>query len=306
MFNFLEKQKYPVVLLMFGVALVLMGYFQIGKIDDVYSISLHEQPVYPILFLGIVFSFLSIAIYLFDEVTFGWVGFRKIKKMRNGYSTVVGRSEVNVLFGQLEKLADERKESLVVLPANEFFDDACIQDTRSALGAYVNARFKNQADQINALVTTELKDCEKIPVEKEAGVTRDSYGVGTGVYLETPLGSDQPVLLLSVTTKRAGEGLKAEMSYIFKCVQKIQQVMADKRLSSVLLPVMGSGHGGLRTEVALFGLLLAICDRVMKSDRHDVSIFDVVVFQPSEKDQPSIAKPAVKRLLRISAGMFSE
>ena len=114
------------------------------------------------------------------------------------------------------------------------------------------------------------------------------------------------MLFLSVTTKRAGQGLKAEMSYIFKGVEKVQQIMSDKRLGSVLLPVIGSGHGGLKTEVALFGLLLAICDRVKKSAGHHISKIDVVVFQASDGDQPSITKPAAKRMLRISAGMFSE
>ena len=54
---------------------------------------------------------------------------------------------------------------------------------------------------------------------------------------------------------RGGEGLRAEMSYIFKAVNEIQRTVADKRLSSVYVPLIDSGHGGLKKEVALFSML---------------------------------------------------
>ena len=108
MFSFLEKQKYPVILLVVGVALFLLGYFQIEKVHDVSSISLRAQPIYPILIAGLAFSFLSIAIYVFDELTL------------------------------------------------------------------------------------ELQGSMKTPVEKEIGVTQDSYGVGTGVFWNNQWGLSSP------------------------------------------------------------------------------------------------------------------
>lgn len=304
MHKFLEKQKYPVVLLVLGVLLVLSGLFDIKDLTK-FHIAVRSEPQYIVANFGGVLALLSIIVYLFDELTFGWIGFKRIHKLESGFATRISNTEIRVLFGRLEEITDPMRESMVVLPANEFFDDECIKDRKSALGAYVNHKFKNQTEQIEALIRAELRTYDSYEVEKELGVKQDSYGVGTGVFLKSPMASEQPVLLLAVTTKRAGEGLRAEMSYIFQAVRKIQNTVADQRIGTVCVPVMGSGHGGLRREVALFGLLLAICDGVTKAHRHHIEQFNVVVYQADASTKPSISKPVVKRLLRIATGMFT-
>jgi hypothetical protein len=94
------------------------------------------------------------------------------------------------------------------------------------------------------------------------------------------------------------------MSYIFKAVKEIERIVVDHRIDSVYVPVMGSGHGGLRKEVALFGILLALCDVVTKRGYNNCD-FNIVVFQGSDSDKPSISKAVSKRLLRIATGMYS-
>ena len=287
-----------------GVLLILAGFFDITDIAK-FQITARSKPNYIIVVFGSFLSLTSIVVYLFDELTLGWLGFRRIKKLKTGFGTKVSNTEINIMFGRLENIADELEESMIVLPANEFFDDECINDKKSALGAYVNHKFKNQTKQVEDLIAEELSDFETIEVEKEAGVKQDSFGVGTGVFLKRPLNSRQPILFIAVTTKRAGEGLQAEMSYIFQAVRKIQNIIADHRIDSVCIPVMGSGHGGLRKEVALFGLLLAICDSITKSHGHHIREVNVVVFQSAEDSKPSISRIVSKRLLRIATGMFS-
>lgn len=304
MYKFFEKQKYPVILLVMGVLLILTGFFDITDIAK-FQITARSKPNSILVVFGCILSITSIFIYLFDELTLGWLGFRRITKLNTGFGTKLSNTEINIMFGRLENIADELEESMIVLPANEFFDDECINDKKSALGAYVNHKFTNQIEQVEDLITKELSGFESSEVEKEAGVKQDSYGIGTGVFLKRPLNSRQPVLFIAVTTKRAGEGLQAEMSYIFQAVRKIQNIMADHRIDSVCVPVMGSGHGGLKKEVALFGLLLAICDSITKSHGHHIRQVNVVVFKSSEDSTPSISRIVTKRLLRIATGMFS-
>ena len=107
-----------------------------------------------------------------------------------------------------------------------------------------------------------------------------------------------------MTTKRAGEGLHAEMSHIFKAVKKIQEIAADNRIDTVCIPVMGTGHGGLRKEVGLFSLLLAICDGISKPTGHHVKRYDVVVHRANPKEKPSISISSSKRILKAAIGLF--
>ena len=304
MYKFLEKQKYAVILLIMGVFLIIAGFFDIEDITKL-KIAARSTPNYIIVVFGVFFSVISILVYLFDKLTLGWLGYRRIKNIKKGFGTKISNTEINIMFGRLESISDELEERMIVLPANEFFDDECINDKKSALGAYVNHKFTNQTQQIEDLIACELRGFKSRMVEKEAGVKQDSFGVGTGVFLKRPLNSKQPILFIAVTTKRAGEGLQAEMSYIFQAVQKIQNITADHRIDSVCVPIMGSGHGGLRKEVALFGLLLAICDSVTKSRGHHIREVNVVVFQSAEGSKPSISRIVAKRLLRIAIGMFS-
>lgn len=304
MFKFLETQKFPVILLVFGVLLILVGFFELKDLTKL-QIAAYPAPHYLIISLGFAFSVFSTFLYLFDEITFGWVGFRRIKKLDNGITAKLSNTNINIRFGLLEKLAEASKESLVVLPANEFFDDDCINDKKSALGAYVNDKFTNQTEVVKKLIAKGLsgRGCQE--VEKEAGVLQKSYGVGVGVFVKKPLSSTQPLLFVSVTTKRSGQGLRADMSYIFEAVKEIERIVVDQRIDSVYVPVMGSGHGGLRKEVALFGILLAICDVVTKPGGHHISDFNIVVFQRASTNKPSISKAVSKRLLRIATGMYS-
>lgn len=304
MFKFLEKQKYPVILLVLGMFLIFGGFFEIKDLTKLH-IHPHDDPYYIIVGTGLLLLLLSVSLYIFDRVMLGWIGFRKIRKLSNGVTAQLSNTNINIRFGRLEELCDNSEESLVVLPANEFFDDECINDKKSALGAYVNCKFTNQTELIESLISKELDGRNFEEVEKEAGVMRKSYGVGSGVFIKNPPLSKQPVLFLSVTTKRMGEGLQAEMSYIFKAVDEIKRIVADERINSVFVPVMGSGHGGLRKEVALFGMLLAVCDAATKPHGHHINEFNIIVFQSNDKEKPSISKTVSKRLLRIATEMYS-
>ncbi|MGK7873482.1 MAG: macro domain-containing protein [Xenococcaceae cyanobacterium] len=313
MFKFLENQKYPVILIVFGCLLAIISFFEVSDITKL-QISRSAEPIYSLYVLGLILILISIFLYFSDEnapkqflgkAPLGWLKTGSIRNLKNGFSSVITDSVINVIFGIIESIEREPERSLVVLPANEFFDDECINDKRSSLGAFIQAEYPNQIDNIKNLIN---KDLEKIPsqeVEKETGVVQLSYGIGTGIYLDQPLSSKNRILFLSVTTKRAGEGLRAEMSYIFKAVNEIQRIVADKRLRSVYVPLIGSGHGGLRKEVALFGMLLAVCGVLTRPSGRSIKEFNIVVFQANENHQPSVSPNSAKRLLGITTGMFS-
>jgi hypothetical protein len=312
MFQFFEKQKYSVIIGAFGFLLVIISYFDVADIAKL-QISRATSPVFPLYVLGIILILISICLYIFEEDSLarifgkspvGWLTPGKVNKLKSGFSSTINMSTINIIFGRIDVIEGNAEKSLIVLPANEFFDDECIRDKVSALGAFMQAKYPNQIEEIKKLIDDKLKDLPFVEVEKKAGKFQKSYDIGTGVFLDQILSTKHKILLVSVTTMRAGEGLRAEMSYIFRAVKETLSIAADQRLSSVYIPLIGSGHGGLKKEVSLLAMLLAVCEVLYRPYGHNVEEFNIIIFQASEKDKPSISSEGVKHLLKTTTGMF--
>jgi hypothetical protein len=314
--QFLKIQNYLVILLVFGTILVLVSYFEGIDVSKLQTIKA-ANPIYPLCILGIFLIVCSIFLYsveknftdhFFGNSTFRWLTLGKVEKVKNGFSSIINSSAINIIFGRIDTIESDVDTSLIVLPSNEFFDDECINDKRSALGAFIQAKYPDQTKQVQCLIKKKLVNLPSQDVEKEIGIFQKSFGVGTCIFLDLALdkslSSQQKILFLSVTTKRAGEGLRAEISHIFTAVNKIQEIVADKRLSSVYIPLIGSGHGGLKKEAALFGMLLAVCDALNRPFSNNIESFNIIVFQASEKDKPDVSPEIAKRLLKTTTGMF--
>lgn len=304
MFKFFEKQSYLVILLVIGSLIIILSVFDVKDFSK-----LQVEPRTTIVWLGVLIGVVLTAFALFfygqDRLTLGWFKSASVLMKDGQLKANCKNSQINLIFGEIQEVANNMPGSLVVLPANEYFDDECIHDVKSALGAYVQSVFPNQANEVQKLIKENLESVESVEIEKEPGITQASYGVGSGVLLKEPLHSKQPVLFLSVTTKRAGEGLRAEMSHIFVAVKKIQEVAADNRVDTVCIPVMGTGHGGLPNEVGLFSLVLAICDGISKPCGHHLKQYNIVIYRANSKEKPSISVGASKRILKTAIGLFS-
>lgn len=303
MFDFFSKQKYPIILVVLGFLLVIAAFFKVEDISK-FQLSPHAAPIYTIGVIGILLILASMLTFVMDKDIQGWLrSAKKIKKTENGYTTPLGQATLNVVYGRIESYINE-DSSIVALPANEFFDDACINDKSSSLGAYIRAKFSNQITEIQQLISKELESNPSERVEKERGVFQQSYGIGTCVFLDQPLKSSQRIILAAVTSQRAGEGLRGEISFNFRAVNEIYRIAADKRIRKVYLPLMGAGHGCLRTEVALFSLVIAWAEILCKPSSPHMQV-NIVVFKHDDEATPEIKPRDVKRILQTAVGMFS-
>jgi hypothetical protein len=303
MIKLLEKQSYLVILLVLGVVLIIISFFDIKDYSKL-QIELRNNVVWFGAVLGSILSGFSLFFYAQDRLTLGWFKSASVRMKDGRLNAPCGHALINISFGKIEEEAKLAPSSMVVLPANEYFDDECISDTKSSLGAYVQSIFPNQSLEVQKLIQEELASVKSRKEDKEPGITQASYGIGSGVFLKKALHSNQPLMFVSVTTKRAGEGLRAEMSHIFAAVKKIQQVSADNRIDTVYIPVMGTGHGGLKKEVGLFSLLLAICDGISKPTGHHIKQYNVIVYRPDQNEKPSISINSSKRILKTAIGLF--
>jgi hypothetical protein len=122
----------------------------------------------------------------------------RVKENNGVLWTTVGGCEIRVIEGRIEDYAVGAGVA-IALPCNEYFDDRCAEDTKSALGAYVNKVFEGQVQEFVSLMKTECKrtlgpGVEQQKTDKELA---ESFGVGKCVLLTNPLGRSVPIALVA-------------------------------------------------------------------------------------------------------------
>ena len=217
-----------------------------------------------------------------------------VQSIPNGYSVRLGRMTINVIMGRIEDINCSDHASMVALPANEFFDDECIHDPQSSLGAFMQHYFKGKIPDIQGLVKHALAHEPTTEAKKGPGKLASSYGVGTCAFLDDPLSSGLRIAMVSVTTHRADEGLRADAAYLFAAAASLQRAMANHRLTRLYIPVLGSGNGGLKAEVSLLCMLIAFGELHRRS-AHNLKEINIVVFRASQTSSPSVSEAIVKR-----------
>lgn len=194
------------------------------------------------------------------------------------FTTRIEQATVHVEVGRIEEYASDDARTVVALPANEYFDDECVNDVNSALGAYVDRHFK---DTLPAFLNEIHAALRGLPSERVPRAERridDSYGIGQAIYVRRLAGSHR-VILVSATTERTGIGLRAEPHFLYAAMQGVVETMNANRLDSVVVPVLGSGHGGMPIVVALLFNLLAVWSCLTDDVGRHIRQVRIVVFE---------------------------
>jgi hypothetical protein len=228
-----------------------------------------------------------------------------VTKTDDGFAVQAGEGVIRVRYGKLDELVSPLANALVVLPANEYFDDECIRDADSALGAFVKNHFAGSDPEFLATVGRHLPQPGQ-RLQKVEGAFGESYGVGTTVVLDRPMGTRWRLLVAAVTSQRAGVGLRADVATLFTIITDIHKAMADRRIHEVYLPLLGAGHGGLRRRASLFCLTLGFADLMCHRGAHEIHQVNIVVFRRDARSEPAIAGKTVKRILAAAVGMYAE
>jgi len=231
----------------------------------------------------------------------GGLDLTRVRESNGVLSTNVGGCEIRVVSGRIEEQAG-KAGAAVVLPCNEYFDDRCAGDTRSALGAYVNRMFEGRVAEFISLMKDECRRRLGPGVEQQKtdDERAESFGVGKCVLLREPFGRSAHIALVSTTTQRADHGLTARISYLFDGMHELVMRLANARLSEIVMPVLGAGHGGIDSPLAFVGLLLAVAEaaRYGQGGQH-LKRVTIVVFKPDADSPPEVDPVIVRRALAL-------
>jgi predicted Ser/Thr protein kinase len=216
--------------------------------------------------------------------------------------TTVSGCEIRVVYGRIEDYA-HTPGTIVVLPCNEYFDDLCAVDSKSALGAFVARAFDGQTAEFVALIQDECRKKlgEGVKRQKTEDTRAVSFGVGKCVLLINPLGRSGPVALVSTTTQRAGQGLAGRISYLFDGMRELVSRVADTpRLNEVVMPILGAGHGGIDSSLAFVGLLIALAEAARYGQRGQrLKRATIVVFTSDANTPAEVNQVVVRRALAL-------
>jgi Domain of unknown function (DUF6430) len=227
----------------------------------------------------------------------------RVTESGGAIKTHIGVHEIQVVYGEIDKIPLHDFE-VVALPCNEYFDNLCSGDTRSALGAFVESYFPGQADEFSNLISERCTATlgEGKTFQKTSTEAANSFGVGSSILLRKPLGFAHSVALVATTTQRAGQGLSGRVSYLFAAMHNLFATLADARLNRVLMPLMGAGHGGISPQLALVGILLALAEATRAgTELQGAKKITVVIYRSTTHEQLSISPADIRRALALVA-----
>jgi hypothetical protein len=306
----LLKQPYWILALCLGVALVTLPCitFTTG-----WQWTTHPPTTYWLLCVGLALLLLSATAFGFvlwskrgaDGLDIGaGLNLSHVKESNGRIWTSVNRCEVGIVSGRIEEYSRETGAA-IALPCTEYFDN-CAEHPTSALGAFTKRVFEGQIDAFQSLIE---KECQKhLPQatkqEKASGSFGLSFGPGRCVLLTKPLDRSLSVALVSTTTQRAGQGLCSRISYLFDGIRELTANLADARISEVVMPIFGGGHGGLSPQLALVGTLLAVAEAARYGERgHRLKKFTIVVYKRDASNPAEVNEVVIRRALALISGL---
>ena len=163
-----------------------------------------------------------------------------------------GKLTIKLRIGRIEEISGASKDSAIVLPANTSFVDDCITDCKSALGAFIMKIHPDKILNIQSDINTILS---------QNGHQKDLTGLyppGTTIVLPTNYNMPAKLLITASTTRIPKIGIIAEPSTVCRCVYKILEITADKKIDELYMPLIGSGHGKLDINDSLLLIILTL------------------------------------------------
>lgn len=136
--------------------------------------------------------------------------------------------------------------------------------------------------------------------QKTISVMAPSFGAGRALLLENALNTGRTIAVVSTATQRVGEGLVGRLSYIFGGVRELATSLAETKLKEVVMPLLGAGHAGLSSSLALIGLLVAVAEVVRYGPGSSkLRRVTIVVFQKDEHATPAVSRAEIHHALAL-------
>ena len=232
------------VLCVVGVALIVLSFVDYDTKD---GLSLHGAIHWYPAIAGLLLVALSLICFYSSKM----ISPRTRLDYNKGTDIKHGGLSIHIKAGEIQSIDNASRTCAVVLPVNTTFVDDCATDKRTATGAFFLERFPEEIAGLPKLFATVLA---------EQGFRASSGGQfspGTTIVLPERFAKPAKVVITASTVRAPGTGITSSPHIICTSLEGIFRCTADQRVDTVILPILGSGHGGVDRGLALLLMILA-------------------------------------------------
>lgn len=257
MLKFLDRDRLPAILVLCAVAIFLFSFFDI-TFSPLTITPRTSAPIFPLAGGAVL---MCVGLFMLWRGV-GVKGMSLTSPFSSDFDAAIpvlpvrfGAVEADVVFGKIEV---EAARGSVVLPMSEFFDTDCLEDRKSATGAYVTANYASHIENIRGKLIEALSTLPTKSVAKSVDVVADSFGVGITIPVNLNATSSDILFFSSVSCQRRERSIYSLEEFIFQSIRSINEQCNKLRVQEITVPLLGAGHGGMTPRRSLIILLMAI------------------------------------------------
>lgn len=168
-------------------------------------------------------------------------------------------------------------DKTILLPANTSFDEKCITDKNTALGSYF---LKNYPEKIETTKKAIIDEATKIFSLSDRKKCADE---GDTILLSKYDGEKINILISAVTQDNPGIGIQANAMGIINSIKNALSLCSENRYSSITMPIIGTGHGGMEPKISLVLVCIQYFLSVYHLQNHHVKELVVIVFDQDKR-----------------------
>lgn len=200
-----------------------------------------------------------------------------------------GNHIINIAYGKINDFQKYDERTLVILPANDKFDDKCIEDPDSVLGSFVRSLFPNGNEDFKNDVRKEL----------EKRKNTKSFNIGECILLNVKSSVSEFKIGIVAVTHKEKNNIFAYSENVMLAFKGIHEKMKEEQITKVYMPLLGSGHGGLSPELSLLCLLMSAIEQIRRPTGNMLRDVNIVIYKKDNGDR-TVSIRRMKRIVKFA------
>ncbi|MCL2313189.1 MAG: hypothetical protein FWC41_12040 [Firmicutes bacterium] len=237
----------------------------------------------------LLLSFWGYKFYQWKPTNINGFNFKKITDDKYSMNINLGGDHIiNIVYGKINDFQEYDKRTLVILPANDKFDDECIEDPGSVLGSFACCLYPNGNEGFKNDIRKEL--------EKR---NTESFNIGDWISIDVKSSISEFKIGIVAVTHKVGDDIIASSENVMLAFKGIHKIMTIKRISKVYMPLIGGGHGGLAPELSLLCLLISTIEQIRRKSGNMLRDVNIVVYK-KDNGHRAISVGRMKRIVKFA------
>jgi len=288
-------KKIPILLIASGLIFIAIAFIDFEELTK-FKIKSELSTVSWILFsFSVLLILIGLAWAYFEANEFSFKSSKyKLKKINDDKYTIIFQQgivhTININYDKINNFQNYDKNTLVILPANDKFDDECVDDKKSVLGSFTNCLYPTGNHEFKKIIKKELGKREN-----------DQFDIGNWIYLHSQKSENTEfnVGIVAVTHLMDNGNILAYSENVMLAFKGIHKIMTQKRIKNAYIPLVGSGHGGLTPELSLLCLIISIIEGYKKEDGHTLKNVNIVIYK-KENGEKDIVPRKMKKIVKFA------